>query len=127
MATKLFTDSFAYDLSKNIQQDGEIFDQDVIEQSIESILSTLFGERIFRPTFGSLVPSVLFENLDEETGEELLDNALESLEIWEDRIIVLREQATIQILIDDNSIILNIPYVINQINITSIFKRKIRF
>ena len=97
-------DSFAYDLSKNIISKGEIFDKDAINQSIENILSTLFGERVFRPFFGSRLPATLFEIVTAEEAEKLLDDLIDSIAIFEDRIEIFSEEAEINLRPDQNTL-----------------------
>lgn len=118
---------FAYDISKNVITKGEIYDVDVINQSIENILSTINGERVFLFEYGSPLPLVLFENITETNGEQLLDKILDAVETWEDRVILLRDQASLDILTDSNALIITIPYIIKNSNITTTFQRKVKF
>ena len=46
-------ENYAYDLSKHVTKNGDEKDESAINQSIENILLTNFGERVFRPNFGS--------------------------------------------------------------------------
>lgn len=118
---------FAYDIHKKIETKGEAFNEEAINLSIENILSTMFGERIFLLEFGSPLFGTMFENLNEENGEELLDKVIQSIEKWEDRIFIFKDRAEMQILYDDNTLILTIPYSIIQNNIRGTFKKKIVF
>jgi len=118
---------FAYDISNNVISKGEIFDVDVINQSIQNILSTTKGERIFFPDYGSILSLVVFENVTATNGEQLLDQLLDDVERWEDRITIIRADALVDIDSNNNSMILEIPYFINDVNITSTFVRKVRF
>lgn len=124
---KLYSDHYAYDISKNVLSKGEIHDKEVLTQSIEMILTTMFNERLFNPTFGSPLPSYLFDFIDENTGEQLLDTVIASINRWENRVLVLSQQATLEIQDDNHSIILNIPYIIRQNGVTTSFKKKINF
>lgn len=121
----LFTDSFAYGLSKNILTDSELYDYDVINQSIEMILSTIRGERVFLPQMGSDLPLVLFEDLNSVNSEQLLSSIIETVELWEDRITIIRDRAKLEIYNDTNSLDLTLPYVLNDRNITNTFIRTI--
>ena len=123
--SRVYVDSFAYDISKNVITMGEVYDDDVISQSIEIILTTNYGERVFLPNFGSVLPTMIFENITVQNGEEVLDAIISDIEQWEDRISIIAEQASIQILNDTNTILLTIPYIINRTGITSSFERKI--
>jgi len=123
--SRVYVDSFAYDISKNVITMGEVYDDDVISQSIEIILTTNYGERVFLPNFGSVLPTMIFENITVQNGEEVLDAIISDIEQWEDRISIIAEQSSIQILNDTNTILLTIPYIINRTGITSSFERKI--
>ena len=124
---KLFSDSYAYDISKNVLSQGELYDTDAISQSLEMILCTMFNERLFNPTFGSTLSSYIFEFVNENSGEKLLDDIIAAIKRWDSRITVLERQAALQILDDEHAIILTLPYRINQRNITSVFKKKLNF
>ncbi|MFW6377725.1 MAG: GPW/gp25 family protein [bacterium] len=118
-------DHFAYDLSKNIETRGEIWDTDVINQSIEMIIATYFGERIFNPNFGSKLLEYLFGNIDKNNGEQLLDSIIESIKTFEDRVSILEADARLILDHDNNSVILKIPYIILKQNLKSTFEKKI--
>ena len=124
---QLFSDHYAYDISKNVLSKGEIHDTDVLSQSIEMILTTMFNERLFNTSFGSVLPSYLFEYINENSGEKLLDDIITVIHKWEDRIIVIGGSSSLQILADQYAIILTLPYYIKRNGITSVFKKKINF
>lgn len=127
MAERLNSNTWAYDIAKNVISTGEVVNEDVINQSIESILSTYFGERFFKPTFGSVMPLQIFENINVTTGEKLIDEIIDSIRTWEDRIEIIEDQVTLKLLRDDNAIILEIPYYIIPTQVTSFFKKKVIF
>ena len=124
---KLYSDPFAYDISKNVISQGEIHDKDVLSQSIEMILCTMFNERLFNPSFGSVLSSYLFDFINETSGEKLLDDIIEAIKRWENRVTIIESQAALQILDDQHAIILTLPYVINQRNTPGVFKKKLNF
>lgn len=124
---KKFSDHYAYDISKNILSKGEIYDTEVLNQSIEMILTTMFNDRLFNTSFGSILPSYLFDFINENSGEKLLDDVIAAIHRWDDRIIVISNSATLQILNDQYAIILTLPYYIKQNGVTSTFKKKINF
>lgn len=127
MANREFSDMYAYDISKNVISEGEVTDIDAINQSIEAILSTGFGERFFNPYFGSVLADQLFESITESNGEVLLDKLFLNIEQWEDRVTMLKDRARLGIDPDTNSIELSLPYVINRSGIVSSFDKKVRF
>ena len=117
-------ESYAYDLSKNIISKGEIFDMDVLNQSIEDILSTVFGERLFNIYYGSTLPKQIFEIISQQEAERLLDIIVESLSKYEDRITVITRNSSITFP-ESNVVDINIVYVINKNNIVSTFERRL--
>ena len=118
---------YAYDLSKKVLTRGEAHNEEAINISIENILSTSYGERIFNLGFGSPLASVMFENLNPASGNLLISKIIESIERWEDRIRIQRNIVTIQVIVDQNMLVLSIPYSIIQNNMTGTFKKKIVF
>lgn len=122
---KNYNQRYAYDLSKNVISKGEVWDDDVIKQSIEMILSTGYGERVFNPSFGSDLPYYMFENLNEQNGELLLTSIINSIKKWEDRVEIIDNLCRLVLYPDQNAILLNITYVIKKTNIVSKFEKKI--
>ena len=122
---KEYSDTWASDIDKNVLTNGEIYDKDVINQSITNIISTSTGERIFNLSFGSGLSRYLFENITESTGEKILDVVIDAIEKWEDRITVLESDCRLQVDADSNTITINIPYIIKQTNVKNVFKKKI--
>ena len=76
---KQMVDSWAYDISKNVLSKGEIRDVDVINQSIESIIGTLFGERIFNLSFGSDLTLRIFDIQTKKSGEQVLNSITDAI------------------------------------------------
>ncbi len=125
MTLNLNNDRWAYDLSKNIITNGEIFDEDCISQSIELILAIYFGERVFNPLFGSSLPLELFEGFSNKNGEKLVDEILNSIETWEDRIVIDKENVEFKFTASQNTLEIFIPYVIIKQKIVSFFNKRI--
>ena len=63
------------------------FEQDVRE-SLDILLSTLKGERVIRPDYGTNVHNLIFENLDTNTGTLVADELKKSILLHEPRIFV---------------------------------------
>ena len=68
---KEYSDSYAYDISKNVMTKGELWNDDVIKQSIEMIIGTITGERLFNFRFGCYLWADLFDNMTEAKGEKM--------------------------------------------------------
>jgi phage baseplate assembly protein W len=121
------TQHWAYDISKNVITKGEIHDKDVINQSVEAVILTMFHERVFNHTVGSVAGTTPFTILNETSGEAFLDSVIESIKKWEDRIVVLSQQATLKILNDQSACIIGIPYVIKASGVPSKYEKKLIF
>jgi len=119
------SERWAYDIDKNPIDQGEIWDVDCINQSIELILGTLPGERIFNPSFGFGLQYRIFNLFSPDQAESILDEISSALKKWEDRITIIERQMRVIANVDNNSIILIIPYIIKRNQIKSIFKKKI--
>lgn len=126
MAEREFRGLFAYDLSKDLEI-GEVVNTDAIDQSIENILSTSYGERLFNPFFGSPLPLVIFENLTVSQGESLLDSLIKSIEQWEDRIVILKDRCSLGIDYNNNSMDIGITYVVKNNSQLVNFERSVSF
>ena len=125
VVNKEYISNWAYDLSIVIVDKGEIYDIDVINQNIQSILSTFFGERMFKLNFGSELGNTLFEAINETTGENLLTSIINSIKFFENRAIVYEDDCRIFIDYENNALTISIPYRINKRQIVSEFKKKI--
>jgi phage baseplate assembly protein W len=122
---RLLLSNWAIDVDKNGISNGEIKDIDVINQSIELIITTNFGERLFNLSFGSNLTNKLFENMTPSLADSILNDITAAVKRWEDRITVDESQMRIIQNNSDNSIIILIPYSINTSGVSSMFKKKI--
>lgn len=120
-----YSSRWAYDLAKNVVKYGEVYDTNVINQSIEMILTTYPTERFFNPSFGSLTLTRVFEIITNEDAEAFLDDVAESLKTWEDRIVVVEKKMRLDYSPDESFAILTIPYIVKRTNIISKFQKKI--
>ena len=69
-----------------------VFDLDAINASIENILGTNQGERVFLPEFGSAINDAVFEPISETTANIILNLIIDAIDTWEPRVeIVLSE------------------------------------
>lgn len=71
--------------SGNIKKTNTI---ETIDQSIKTILSTVPGERVMLPTFGSKLKYLLFEPMNPDTALLIASEIRERISIWEDRVFV---------------------------------------
>lgn len=124
---KLYSDTFAYDLSSDILSKGEVYNEDAINVSINNILSTLFTERLFKVAFGSALQLLLFDTISTTSQlQTILNGVTASLKQWEPRIIVIEDQCAADFNQDTHILQLKIPYIINKSGIVNSFETKIR-
>lgn len=71
----------------------------IIKNDLIQLLLTSPGERAFRPTFGTLLPNFLFQLSDDISIEELRNDILNKIELFENRIAV----NTVDIRVTDNN------------------------
>lgn len=123
---RYFSNNYALDLSKKALSVGEVVDKDVINQSIEAILMTGIGERVFED-FGSLLSTVVFENLDSNSAENLLDSIINTIVTYEKRITIVSDVCSLNISRTNHSLTLKIVYFINVDGSSAEFNKKIVF
>lgn len=61
---------------------------DVIKQSIKAIISTIPGERVRLPEFGSYVYAMLFEPMSPSTARAIARSIETAIERFEDRVTI---------------------------------------
>jgi len=122
---KNFASDWAFDLSIESIKDGEIKNFDVINQSIEMILTTLPGERLFNPTFGSNFQLRLFDTMDKDFLELLLNDTVDAITKWEPRIMILDKEVRLNIYSNNNSAMILIPYIVKENRMKAEFKKNI--
>lgn len=94
-------------------KDGEIvFDIGAINSSIENILGTQLGERVFLPDFGSRIQQLLFQPIDDITASDLRSETLRAIERWEPRVRIIDSDTFVEPLPDENRYVMNITYTI---------------
>ena len=119
------SDRWAYDISQNVVSKGETYDVDVINQSIENILMTFVGERIFNISYGSNLMLRVFEIISIRSGEQILNDIVKTIQRWEDRIEIIESDMKLTIDVDRNGALIEIPYRIKNTELKSMFKKKI--
>jgi hypothetical protein len=120
-------EKWSYDISDKPISYGEIYDEDVIKQSIKAIISTMFYERLFNHTIGSAAGTTPFTNMTESGGEAFLDSIINSIQNQENRVIILKNSCNIVIFRDQNSCLLTISYILKRTNTPSKFVTKLIF
>ena len=67
--------------------------ENAIARSIRNIVFTLPGEKFFDEDFGSQISASLFENIDEITANQIVNEITQSIENFEPRVNLLDVQA----------------------------------
>lgn len=81
------------DLHQDIKVDAQgsikkVINIEAVKTSIDNILRTAKGTRVMLRNFGSDIKMMLFENIDGSLSDILSDEIKESINIWDDRVIV---------------------------------------
>ena len=123
---KEYANEWAYDIPiQGLKSDG-LVNEHVINQSIEMILATPITSRLFNIAFGSNFSLRIFDNMSVDYLEQVLEDTLESIKRWEDRIIILEDQVRLKANADKNTISLTIPYIIKERELLAVFSKVIR-
>ena len=67
--------------------------ENAIARSVRNIVFTLPGEKFFDEDFGSRISASLFENIDDITASQIVDEITQSIENYEPRVNLLNVQA----------------------------------
>jgi len=79
------------DIALTTQIDGDVTkdaNNEAVKNSLINILNTMQGSRRMLPTFALNLYGLLFDPIDDITAERIGETMLESLQMWEDRIII---------------------------------------
>lgn len=98
---------------------------DAINSSIENIMGTSFGERIFLPEFGSGIKNLLFENINDDTAQRIFDELTSAISRWEPRIEVILDESYIIPDIEANSYQISLVYRLLDIDLRGQFSANI--
>lgn len=63
-----------------------VYDEEAIKKSILTILGTRRGTRPFRRNFGSDMMDILFDPMDDFTGERIKSSIVDAIQEWEPRV-----------------------------------------
>ena len=103
------------DLDANIVSDAQgnlkkVINIESVKTSIDNILRTYRGERVFLPQFGSALRDMLFEPINDHLADRLANQVKNSIEIWDNRVGVVAVDSKIDT--DNNYIIITIKFMI---------------
>jgi len=89
-----------------------------VEAGIDNILRTRKGERVMLPTFGSILPDIVFEPLTSTAIKFLSRTLKEDIERWDDRVII--ENVEVSLDPDKSSLFITLLYRVR--GFSNIFK-----
>ena len=87
------------DISMTFQANPLNFDliglknENAIARSVRNIVFTLPGEKFFNESFGSRISASLFENIDDISASEIVDEITESINNYEPRVDLIKVEA----------------------------------
>jgi len=109
-------ENWANDLSIKSIDSPELLVVDVINQSIEMILTTIPVQRLFNLSFGSSFTLMVFNNIRSARSlDTVIDDLVQDIKRWEDRITIVESDIRMNVNPDNNTVMLTIPYIINRI------------
>lgn len=94
---------------------GELLlDGDAIGNSLYNILTCPIGTRGWRPTYGSLLPTLIYEPCDDITGNLVMLSVFKAAAQWEPRATLIQDQCYIQPLPAGNGYQVQLTYQIKE-------------
>ena len=93
----------------NTEDFSVVKNENAIKQSIKNLVLTGFGERPFQPTKGSRLRQMLFENFDVFMSEELKEEILNVVALFEPRVVVNEVRLEVD---DTNNLEVEVDYTI---------------
>lgn len=124
---KLYSDIDLTLVTKSSGQVGDIYkktDAAAVKQSIKTLVLTNRFEKPYRPSFGGNLGGMLFELINEETGEEIIERVTESIERYEPRAKVLNIDVYANP--DQNSISVRLEFRVINTNVVETLNLNIR-
>lgn len=97
-----------------------------INASIENILGTSKGERVFLPEFGSSISSLLFDPISEDTASAILTLLITAIDQWEPRIKVILSRSSVIPDYDNNYYEVFLVYKVIGLGVDGTFNRAIQ-
>lgn len=110
--SRFFIDNYAIDLSKKSLSVSDVYDSQALLQSVENIILTIPGERVFQLDFGSPLMTTTFRNINEQNGERLLDAIIDAINKFEPRVRVISSKCILQLIPSQNSLNIVIPFIV---------------
>tara|TARA_B100001113_G_C20898987_1_gene530513 strand:+ start:39 stop:485 length:447 start_codon:yes stop_codon:yes gene_type:complete len=123
--SKIFRD---IDLSFTAKPNGEIYvkrDAAAVTQALKNLIQTNYYEKPFQPFFGGNIRSMLFELADEESEDELREQIIDAINVYEPRAQLRRLETNLNLERNDLSVTIEFQVVntSEQVTFTTIISR----
>ena len=116
------------DLSFTARPNGEIYikkDAAAVVQALKNLIQTNYYEKPFQPFFGGNIRSMLFELADEESEDELREQIIDAINVYEPRAQLRRLETNLNLERNDLSVTIEFQVVntSEQVTFTTIISR----
>ena len=92
------------------------YTKDQVKANMRSVLSTMIGERVMQPTFGTYLYNMLFEQVNADLKEKQIRNEIDrAIGLWVPRVSV--EDVSFPQVVDDKFVRVTISYTIPNQNV----------
>ncbi len=91
-------------------------DADAVSAALENIYVCPVGSRPWNPTFGSIIPFLLWENSSAKVASNIRIDAIQSGTKWEPRVILLPEYTDAVMLLDGAGYKLQVGWIVKATN-----------
>jgi phage baseplate assembly protein W len=118
-----YVDDSYFDMSKTYFR--EVSGYQTIKESIENIILTYPGEILFEPSFGCGLIYKLFSNFSETNVDIMKEIIVQSIQNWEPRVILLRENININMDVDNHALYLELSYLVKSSGKQDTYKKLI--
>lgn len=114
---------FATDVALDVVKQGEVYDVDVIKQSITNILLTIMGERLFNIQFGTNLFTMLFNSVNTyATVYAVKTHLIDKILTFEKRIAIYENQSTVTFNPDSNELFVSITFKLKATDETAVWE-----
>lgn len=120
MSIKIIQSGYTWsDVNTQVGQDGLsdlVYDYDSINNSIFNILGCPLGSRGWHPTFGSLLPFLIWEPVDATTALALKQSTIDAIKTWEPRVTLVPGKSSVTPMPEGTGYSVILTYQINLTN-----------
>jgi len=86
------------------RNDGFLFDIETIYQSLDNVLGTEKGERMFLPEFGTSLMQFLFAPLTPTNEARIMYEVASAISTWEPRVQIIRRESYVKSIPDSHEV-----------------------